>query len=184
MGYTACTKEQIYCSSYVAACYIKEKYPHIKKVRVVGMNSIREELRQQGIDSEGGEDDHLFPVGDSDENKSQVMTMKDFENFELDPTIQAVLVGLDTKFTYAKLAIASLYIHTGRAKFIATNEDAYDVVQGRRMPGAGAMIKSILFTLGEEGENNERQKPEVVAKPNPYVVDLIMKNNNISKKEK
>lgn len=61
--------------------------------------------------------------------------------------MQAVVVGLDTKFTYSKLCIASVYIHTGKAQFIACNDDAYDMVNGRRMPGAGAMVQSIKFTL-------------------------------------
>ncbi len=54
--------------------------------------------------------------------------------------MQAVVVGLDTKYTYAKTCIASMYIHTGGAKFIACNDDAYDMIKDRRMPGAGAMV--------------------------------------------
>jgi ribonucleotide monophosphatase NagD (HAD superfamily) len=73
--------------------------------------------------------------------------MEDFENYKLDPRVQAVVVGLDTKFTYSKLAIASLYINTGGAKFIATNDDAFDMVGGRMMPGAGGMVASISCTL-------------------------------------
>lgn len=61
--------------------------------------------------------------------------------------MKAVVVGLDTKFTYAKLCIASMYIHSGKAEFIACNDDAYDMVKDRRYPGAGAMVQSIKFTL-------------------------------------
>lgn len=46
----------------------------------------------------------------------------------LDPAVGAVIVGLDTKFNYTKLCIASLYINTGGARFIATNDDAFDMV--------------------------------------------------------
>ena len=73
--------------------------------------------------------------------------MEDFEKYPIDPDVGAVVVGLDTKYTYSKLSIASLYIQTAGAKFIATNDDAYDVVAGRKMPGAGAMVSSILYTL-------------------------------------
>jgi len=66
--------------------------------------------------------------------------MDDFEKYPLDPNVRAVVVGLDTKFTYAKLSVASLYIQTAGAKFIATNDDAFDVVNGRKMPAAGAMV--------------------------------------------
>ena len=44
MGYAECTEEQIYGSAYTTSKFIKEKYPEISKVRVVGMNSIRKEL--------------------------------------------------------------------------------------------------------------------------------------------
>jgi len=56
-------------------------------VRVVGMNSIKSELKEVGIDSEGGEDDIIFPRKtnqNDDELKkthNQVMNMSDFENY-------------------------------------------------------------------------------------------------------
>lgn len=75
------------------------------------MNSIIKELELQGIDAEGGEDVNLFER-DGGNSQSSVMNMTDFENYTLNPDIGAVVVGLDTKFTYAKLSIASLYIQT------------------------------------------------------------------------
>ena len=128
----------MYGSAYVTSQYIKQYHPDIKKVRVVGMNSIRKELEKVGIDSVGGEDMEGF----GDEGRPHI-TLDEFEKYELDPAVKAVVVGLDTKFTYSKLCLASLYINNGGAKFIATNNDSYDVVQGRRMPAAGAMVESI-----------------------------------------
>ena len=119
----------------MTANYIREYYPEVKKVRVVGMNSIKKQMAEVGIDSVGGEDDE------------GQMTMDVFDNYKLDPDVKAVVCGLDTKFTYAKLCIASLYIATGGARFIATNDDAYDLVQGRKMPAAKAMIDAIKFSL-------------------------------------
>ena len=130
-GFENCTKEMIYGSAYTTARYIKEKYPDIKKVRVVGMSSICKEMAEVGIESCGGEDDEGF---------SSSISLDDFEAYKLDPEVKAVVVGLDTSFTYAKLCLASLYIATGEARFIATNDDAYDMVNGRKMPGAGAMV--------------------------------------------
>jgi len=68
------------------------------------------------------------------------MSTEEFERYKLDTSVGAIVVGMDTKYTYAKLSIASMYVHTGGAKFIATNDDAYDMVGDRRMPGAGAMV--------------------------------------------
>lgn len=62
---------------------------------------------------------------------------------EIDHSIGAVVVGLDTKFSYQKLAMAVLQIQSGKAKFFATNDDAYDMVGGKRSPGAGAMVTAI-----------------------------------------
>ena len=118
------------------------------------------------------------------------MSLDEFEAYQLDPEIQAVVVGLDTEFTYSKLCIASLYIHTGKAKFIATNDDPYDMVNGRKMPAAGAMVQSIKYTLGQL-ESHQTTKldgatfikphhePEVIGKPNPYVIDLIKRERGI-----
>lgn len=46
----------IYDAGYTTARYIKEKYPEIKKVFVIGANAICEELAELGIQSCGGED--------------------------------------------------------------------------------------------------------------------------------
>ena len=127
------------------------------------------------------------------------MSLDNFEAYQLDPEVQAVVVGLDTKYSYAKLCIASMYIHTGGAKFIACNDDAYDMVRDRRMPGAGAMVASIRYTLGQldqensstrhdsdqgDNENIDRSDPLVIGKPNPWVVDLIQKERDCPDKSR
>ena len=64
------------------------------------MQSICEELGKVGIETVGGENEL---IDDS-------MTFEDFLTQDFDPEVQAVIVGLDTKFNYLKLALASLYI--------------------------------------------------------------------------
>ena len=41
---------------------------------------------------------------------------------KLDPSIQAVVVSLDSKHTQTKLAMASLYLQQPDVKFIATTD--------------------------------------------------------------
>lgn len=84
------------------------------------MNSIKKELAKAGIQSEGGEDEDGFILKQA--------TLEDYQEYPIDPEIKAVVVGLDTKFTYKKLCLATLYIQTGKAKFIATNDDAHDII--------------------------------------------------------
>lgn len=129
------------------------------------MDSIKKELKEAGIDSVGGEDAEGF--------EGRHIDLDEYENYELDSDVKAVVVGLDTKFTYTKLCLASLYINTGGAKFIATNDDAFDMVNGRKQPGAGAIVDSIQITLNCEEGTSEKKKPYVIGKPNPYVIELI-----------
>ena len=79
----------MYGSAYLTAQYLKNYLPHITKARVVGMNSIKIELAKVGIDSVGGEDEVINAI-----------TLEDFLDYEVDCTVGAVIVGLDTKFTY------------------------------------------------------------------------------------
>ena len=139
------------------------------------MESIRKEMEAVGIDSCGGEDHEGFEKG---------INMDEFERYPIDPLIKAVVVGQDTQFTYAKLCLASLHISTGGAKFIATNNDAFDMVNGRRQPGAGAMVDSIKVTLSNPDGSRNNTEPEIIGKPNPYVIDLIMKEHGIADKSK
>ena len=103
--------------------------------------SIQKELDQVGIASRGADDNEGFTDG-------KYMGSSDFEHYQLDPEVKALIVGYDPKFTYAKLVIAALYLHSGNATFIATNDDAYDMIAGRRMPAAGAMLAAIKQSLG------------------------------------
>jgi ribonucleotide monophosphatase NagD (HAD superfamily) len=56
LGYAKARPEQMYGSAYIVSQYLKENYPDFKKVRVVGMDSIKKELEKVGISSVGGED--------------------------------------------------------------------------------------------------------------------------------
>ena len=73
-GFQGCTREMIYGSAYTTAKYLQEKLPEIKKIHVVGMNSIRKEMAEVGIDSRGAEDDEGFSYG-------KIMTLDEFESY-------------------------------------------------------------------------------------------------------
>jgi 4-nitrophenyl phosphatase len=78
-----------------------------------------------------------------------------------------VVVGLDRNFTYNKLAIALKAIRNG-ARFIATNEDATLPVEYGALPGAGAMVASLIWCA--------QKKPElVIGKPAPYLFEEALK---------
>ncbi|MHA1843068.1 MAG: HAD-IIA family hydrolase, partial [Promethearchaeota archaeon] len=87
--------------------------------------------------------------------------------------IDYVIVGLDIKFTYNKLAIAQKCILEGNAQFFATNSDATLPAENGLMPGAGVMVKSVEVCTGK--------KPvKIFGKPNPYGIQLILNDHGIS----
>ena len=52
------TIQNVYGSAYIAALYVKNTFPDCKKCYIIGMNSIRNELKSFGITALGCEDDH------------------------------------------------------------------------------------------------------------------------------
>lgn len=78
----------------------------------------------------------------------------------------AVIAGICRTFGYDRLSAAMREIRAGAA-FVATNRDAtYPVEAGRLEPGAGAIVAAIEACAGVS--------PEVIGKPNPYLVELIL----------
>ena len=150
----------MYGSAYITAHYLRSLHPDIKRVRVVGMNSICEELALVGIESVGGENENI-----------SANSFDDFLEMETDKSVGAVVVGLDTKFTYQKLVLATLQIQAGKAKFFATNDDAYDMVSGLKSPGAGAMVAAIKTSLN--ASDDVSNIPVLIGKPNPFAWELI-----------
>ena len=97
----------------------------------------------------------------------------------VDSSIQAVLVGLDTKFTYFKMQMAIFYIQTCGAKFFACNDDPFDMINGLKSPGAGAMVDSILNSLNDPDGNPLKERPPVLGKPNPFALELIREEHKV-----
>jgi ribonucleotide monophosphatase NagD (HAD superfamily) len=75
---------------------MSEYYPEIKKAYLLGMNGLRDVLRNHGIDIIGGEDD-----------KDKTLSICDWDNFTYDDSLQAVIGGLDFNFNYYKTLYAS-----------------------------------------------------------------------------
>jgi 4-nitrophenyl phosphatase len=87
-------------------------------------------------------------------------------NFTLDPTVGAVLCGLDTKITYTKLAKAFQYLtRIPGCHFLATNTDSTFPVLGGLLPGAGSLSASLRFALNKD--------PISIGKPAATMLDCI-----------
>lgn len=73
---------------------------------------------------------------------------------------------------YYKFCYSALLLQIGK-KFIATNEDAYDPVGDRKIPTSMVQVNGLRCTMEVE--------PLVLAKPNPYAVDLIVNDNSLDR---
>ncbi|KAF5372550.1 hypothetical protein D9758_005151 [Tetrapyrgos nigripes] len=149
--------DEIYGSAYAAAVYISSvmKLPKDKKVYVIGMAGLEEELRNEGVSYIGGTD----PA----DNTLEPFTL---ENFTLDPDVAAVVCGLDTRVNYTKLSIAFQYItRNPGCQFLCTNEDSTYPSANGLLPGAGAISAPLRYALGKD--------PLSIGKPAKTMLDCI-----------
>jgi 4-nitrophenyl phosphatase len=84
-----------------------------------------------------------------------------------DSRVDAVVVGLDTQFTYERLRLACEAILDHQARFVALHRNRlFPDDQGRRSPSAGPIVAAI-------GEAT-RAEPVVVGKPSPEFYGLAL----------
>jgi len=158
--------DEIYGSAYASAVYISSviKLPKDKKVYVIGMTGIEEELREEGVSFIGGTD----PAD---------CTVQPFSlaNFTLDPDVAAVLCGLDTTINYTKLSKAFQYLtRNPGCHFLVTNEDSTYPIADGLLPGAGAVSAPLRYALGKD--------PVSIGKPSSTMLDCIKAKVNFDPK--
>ncbi len=85
-----------------------------------------------------------------------------------------VVVGLDSKVTYDKLATATLAVQKG-ALFIGTNPDLNIPTERGLMPGAGSLVSLI--------EAATRIQPVFIGKPNAIIMNKALEILNIDRKD-
>lgn len=102
---------------------------------------------------------------------SDAMTKAGFTLAEANP--QAVVVGLDQAFTYARLRTATHAIQAG-AVLIGTNADPRLPVQGGGFdPGAGSILAAVVTASGAT--------PILVGKPEPRMIEMALKRIGTAK---
>lgn len=99
------------------------------------------------------------------ENKGFIIT---------DDTPEAVVVGLDSDFTYKKLKIATLLIRAGKP-FYATNPDLTLPSPQGLIPGAGSIIAAL--------EAATDQKAIIIGKPEPIMFNQALQRLNVKAEE-
>ncbi|KAI8328982.1 HAD-like domain-containing protein [Chlamydoabsidia padenii] len=154
--------DEIFSSAFATASYLKNvlNFPQDKKVYVIGMTGITEELAQEGIQSCGAEADSGLLDNDAIPN---------------DPSVGAVVVGLDTQVNYKKYAKAFTYLRNNSGiPFIATNEDTTFPIHGTLQPGAGSIAAPLITALN--------RRPDIVlGKPAQNMMEAIFAQYNLDK---
>ncbi|KAN0065460.1 hypothetical protein ACQY0O_001296 [Thecaphora frezii] len=166
---------EVFSSSYASAVYLKRvlNFPADRKVYVIGMHGIEEELDAEGILHCGGtnkEDNVFLPALDFSTLQS---------DDAIDPSVGAVVCGFDMHLSYIKLAKAYKHLTRpgaegevkagevgGGCHFILTNDDSTFPAKGGPWPGAGSLSSPLIFST--------KRTPTIVGKPHKPMLDCII----------
>ncbi|THH17987.1 hypothetical protein EW146_g2910 [Bondarzewia mesenterica] len=155
--------DEVFGSAYAAAVYISSvmKLPKDKKVYIIGMSGLEEELTNEGVAFVGGTD------------PADNVLKPPSHGIPPDPSIGAVLVGLDTSINYYKLSKAFRYLHSNPScAFLATNEDSTFPSDKGLLPGAGAVLSPLTTALGPS------RPVTSIGKPSGLMLDCIKAKHN------
>ena len=142
-------------SCYACALYLKNNQPHVKTCYVVGNIGLFEELEQVGILCFG-----------ENAAKGPPFNITKFANSKTVSPVDAVICGLTTEFNYNQLCEVCLYLQENpQALFLSTNNDNYDMINGRRQPANGSLVAAIEFCSG--------RKSVCVGKPTSILGDIL-----------
>jgi len=136
-------------------------------IHVIGEDALRTEFQEMGF----------ILVEHDDSTSSTSMTRDELASYPFHKVhrMDALVVGLDTRFNYRKLCIATgLLQRFPNALFIATNEDSYDVVgkDNYHLPGNGCIISAL--------ECASQRKAINVGKPTRILVDLLIQEHSMN----
>ena len=124
-------------------------------------------LGEEGIEAELASVD-LVSIGGTDERYQKEVDVADLRGIAsgaaMDDNVGAVVVGMDSKFSYLKLCYAMHYISQG-AYFLATNTDPTFPAFGTVFPAAGCISAMLVAMLGVE--------PRVLGKPSEAMMRAI-----------
>jgi len=137
----------------------------MRKVYLIGGQGFADELALYGIES----------IQTHTESTEGVFDTSSFPTMKVDETIDAVVVGWDTRINYQKLCYASVLLQMGK-KFIASNPDIYDPMPNGVSPGTGPTLITLTAVSGKE--------PEIIGKPYPNQVNVFMEDKGLEEKMK
>ncbi|XP_070560766.1 glycerol-3-phosphate phosphatase-like [Ptychodera flava] len=152
-------EEEIVCTAFAAAAYLKYGLKYEGKVYLMGSAGMEEELELMGYQHTGTGPD---PSPSYDLDKWAALP--------IDPEVKAVVMGFDEHLSYNKLVKAGTYLNDPNCIFVATNEDMRYPYQGKVIiPGTGVLVQAVRAAAGRD--------PVVLGKPNRYLFESIMETH-------
>ncbi|KAJ9474391.1 4-nitrophenylphosphatase [Pseudozyma hubeiensis] len=167
--------DEVFSSSYASAVYLKRvlNFPADRKVYVIGMHGIEEELDAENV----------LHCGGTDPEDNKFLPALDFTSLQnddaIDPKVGAVVCGFDMHMSYIKLAKAFKHLtrpgfdgpveanaEGGGCHFILTNDDSTFPAKGGPWPGAGSLSAPLIFST--------KRTPTIVGKPHKPMLDCII----------
>jgi phosphoglycolate/pyridoxal phosphate phosphatase family enzyme len=143
--------DRIVSSARATALYLRDLEPAIRTALVVGAAGLVHEIGDVGIE--------VIRAGDAGDRWSA----NGHNAAAAVGKVDAVVVGLDPEFSYARMAVASEAVRAG-ARFVATNRDPIYPLEHGFMPGAGSIVAAIVAASGVE--------PVSIGKPGPLLLEI------------
>jgi phosphoglycolate/pyridoxal phosphate phosphatase family enzyme len=156
----SCEKDEVYSSSFGVAHYL-HKIGFDKKAYVIGDEGIVEEFNEFNIK-------YLH----SRHHEVIVKSIQELQPYlnDIDLDVRAVVVGIDIRLTYTKIAYAlHVLLNTKNCLFISTNLDQTYPVDGCISPGAGSCVSGLITSYGKEPIN--------IGKPTTLLFDIMKEKN-------
>ncbi len=143
--------DRIVSSARATALYLRDLRPAPQRVLVVGGAGLVHEVQDVGIE--------VVYAGDAAER----WIANGRDPAAATGPVDTVVVGLDTDFSYARMACAVDAVRAG-ARFVATNRDPVYPHEKGLMPGAGSIVAGI--------EAASQHVPISIGKPGPLLLQV------------
>jgi len=158
-----CTLDEVITSAYIAPAYL-QSVGFKKKTYIIGQSGLADEFSEAGLPFRGI-DEHAEIPKDMHDVKQAV---------QIDKDIGAVVVGLDIRVSYTKVAFALNHLeHNEGCLYIATNTDKIlpEAEGGLYCPGAGTMVAMLTSAYGKD--------PIILGKPSSVLFDVLKQKYNL-----
>ena len=102
----------------------------------------------------------------------QGMSDKQFKEFELDPSVKAIVNGFSLDLNFRQLAVASMYLQKEGVKFVTTNYDPVFIAgrkNKRKMPDTGSTLAALETASGRTAVR--------VGKPDVFALGAILEDH-------